>query len=192
MNALLLGIEAGQSGSTYWQDEMIDHYAKVVKALCDGYSWPIDKVLLHSVTGPPCGNSKIDPSGPYKLEPDLPLNNPGQSSWSLQPWQDFVRNQTDRPPVPPVGDDDMAIPCGFISCNRGVGGHCVDGSEYNSPVDGTTYKVLPGGTIQWVRDPGQLDAMKSIANAAGSRTDTWNTPVGDPDAFGLLVGEKPH
>lgn len=96
-----------------------------------------------------------------------------------------------QPIPPPVGDDDMAIPCGFITCNRGVGGHCVDGSSYSSPVDGTTYKVLPGGTIQWVRDPEQLAAMLSIANAAGSRTDTWNTPVGDPDAFGLLLGEKP-
>lgn len=85
----------------------------------------------------------------------------------------------------------MGIPCGFIACDSGVGGHCVDGSKYSSPVDGTTYKVLPGGMIQWVRNPEQLAAMISIANAAGNRTDTWNTPVGDPDAFGLLVGDKP-
>ena len=94
-------------------------------------------------------------------------------------------------PIPPSGDDDMGIPCGFISCNRGTVGHAVDGSTYSSPVDFTTYKVLPGGTIQWVRDPGQLDTMKALAGAAGNKSDTWNTPVGDPDAFGLLIGPKP-
>lgn len=192
MNARLLGIEAGQSGSTRWPDEMIRHYAKVCAALMAGYGWPLEMVLLHSVTGPPCSNFKIDPSGPWFNEPWLPLNDPGNSSWSLDAWQQFVAEYISQPVPPPSGDDDMPVPCGYITCNRGVGGHHIDGSGYSSPVDGTTYKVLAGGNIQWVRDPSQLASMNSIAAAAGARTDTWNTPVGDPDAFGLLVGEKPR
>jgi len=51
--------------------------------------------------------------------------------------------------------------------------------------------VMPGGGLQWIRDPGQLATKQSVLAQAGLRTDTWSTPVGDPDVFGLLLGAKP-
>ena len=94
-------------------------------------------------------------------------------------------------PTPPSGDDDMPTPCGFITCNQGTTGHHVDGSEWTAPIDGTTFKVNPGGTIQWVHG-GELDDFTAVLSAAGAKTDTWNGAVGTPDAFGALVGDKPH
>lgn len=97
------------------------------------------------------------------------------------------------PPAPPVGDDDMATPCGFIVCGAGTIGHHIDGSEYACPVDGTVFRVNPGGTIQWVHGD-DMDDTVAVMNAAGARVDTWNdgAPVAKPDAFGRLVGDKPH
>jgi len=94
------------------------------------------------------------------------------------------------PIPPPSGDDDMPTPCGFITCNAGTRGHHVDGSVYTCPVDGTTFKVNAGGTIQWVHG-GEVDDFTAVLNAAGARADTWDGAVGTPDAFGALVGDKP-
>ena len=55
----------------------------------------------------------------------------------------------------------MAQPCGFITCNAGVAGHHVDGSDYSCPIDGTTFWVSPAGTIQWVHG-GELDDKKAV------------------------------
>ena len=68
----------------------------------------------------------------------------------------------------------------------------IDGSTYSCPVDGTTFYVAPGGSLQWIRNQGELDTKTSVLAAAGARADTWNTPVGNPDVFGLLAGEKPR
>jgi len=94
-------------------------------------------------------------------------------------------------PTPPSGDDDMPQPCGFIQCNQGTTGHHVDGSEYSCPIDGTTFWVSPGGTIQWVHG-GEMDDKMAVERAAGRKTDTWNGAVGAPDNFGRLAGDKPH
>ena len=191
MNALLVGIEVGNNGvGEYWSDAQTTVYAEVVAALCAYYAFRIEDVYLHATTGPPSGgcNSKIDPAGPWQREPDI-----GGATWNLDVWRQFVTEMggATPPPVPIGGDDLMAQPCGFITCNNGVGGHHVDGSAYACPVDGTTFWVSPAGTIQWVHG-GELDAKISVESAAGRRTDTWNTPVGAPDNFGRLEGDKPH
>jgi hypothetical protein len=85
----------------------------------------------------------------------------------------------------------MPTPCGFIECNAGTVGHHVDGSEYSCPIDGTTFKVNPGGTIQWVHG-GEKDDFEAVLAAAGARIDTWDGAVATPDAFGALVGDKPR
>jgi hypothetical protein len=97
----------------------------------------------------------------------------------------------DPPPAPPVGDNDMPTPCGFIVCNAGTLGHHVDGSGYACPVDGTVFRVNPGGTIQWVH-AGEQEDTTAVMAAAGLRTDTWNGAVASPDVFGRLVGDKPY
>jgi hypothetical protein len=104
---------------------------------------------------------------------------------------DIVQLPSESPHPPETGDDFMAQPCGFINCNAGVVGHHVDGSDYACPVDGTTFWVSPAGTIQWVH-AGEQGTKSSVEAAAGRRTDTWNTPVGNPDTFGRLEGDKPH
>lgn len=85
----------------------------------------------------------------------------------------------------------MPTPCGFITCNAGTVGHHVDGSEYRVQIDGTYFRVNSGGTIQWVHDGPELSTMQSVMAGAGLRSDTWNTPVDDPDVFGFLVGNTP-
>lgn len=102
------------------------------------------------------------------------------------------------PPVPtpvphpplPIGDDDMPTPCGFIVCNAGTLGHHVDGSPYWCPVDGTVFRVNPGGTIQWVH-AGEQEDTAAVLRAGGNRDDTWQGAVGKPDVFGRLIGDKP-
>ena len=192
MNAALLGIEAGNNGiGEPWGDAQTTVYAEVVNALCAFYGWPIDAVYLHATTGPPSGgcNSKIDPAGPWQREPNI-----GGSTWNLDIWRAFVDEMggATPPPIPnpPEGDDLMAQPCGFISLNAGTVGHHVDGSEYRAPVDGTILWVSPAGNLQWIHG-GEMDSKLSVEAAAGRRTDTWNTPVGTPDNFGRLEGDKP-
>lgn len=113
MNRLLIGIEAGQSGSTYWPDGMTTHYAKVVAALLSGYGWTVNDVFLHATTGPPSGgcNSKIDPSGPWQRETDLALNNPGATTWNLGAWRRFVSEHlgSSPSPGPTPGGEDMHV-----------------------------------------------------------------------------------
>jgi len=107
-------------------------------------------------------------------------------------WRQFVEEHRGGvTPPEPEGDDLMAQPCGFITCNTGIVGHHVDGSEYACPIDGTTFWVSPAGTIQWVHG-GELDDKMAVERAAGRKTDTWNGPVGRPDNFGRLEGDKPH
>jgi len=193
MNELLLGIEGGNNGvGEHWSDAQTTIYGQVVNALCEWYGWEIGaQVFLHATTGPPnqgC-NSKIDPAGPWQRQPELT-----HQTWDLGIWRQFCIEQGagpgPGPTPPPPGDDDMPTPCGFIQCNAGTTGHHVDGSGYSCPVNGTTFRVNPGGTIQWVH-AGELDDQVAILNAAGARTDTWNGAVGSPDSFGRLVGDKP-
>lgn len=190
MNARNVGIEVGNNGvGEPWSDAVCELYAATVAALCEWYGWPTSSVYFHATVGPPSGgcNSKIDPAGPWTRQRDLT-----SQTWDLPTWLSFVdehRGQT-HPPQPP-GDDDMPTPIGFVTCNAGTVGHHVDGSEWRAPVDGTTFYVMPGGGLQWMRTPDQLATKVSVLSQAGLRTDTWSTPVGDPDVFGILVGAKP-
>ena len=195
MNAALLGIEAGNAGTgaERWSDELIQTYARVVAALAVHYGWTREQVYLHATTGPPFGgcNSKIDPAGPWLQQPDL-----GGGTWDLEVWRQYVvdlaiAEHSGDQPQPPNLEDDMPTPIGFITCSAGTVGHHADGSEYRVGIDGTTFYVMPGGGLQWIRDPGQLATKQSVLAQAGLRTDTWSTPVGDPDVFGLLLGAKP-
>jgi len=159
--------------------------------LCAHYGYGLEQVYLHATTGPPGGgcNSKIDPAGPWLRQPS------SNATWNLDDWRAFVGEHMggaptpDPPPLP--GDDDMPTPCGFITCNAGTAGTHADGGAYTCPVDGTTFRVNSGGTLQWVRTPDQLATMQSVMAGGGLRSDTWNTPVGDPDVFGILVGDRP-
>jgi N-acetylmuramoyl-L-alanine amidase len=192
MNALLFGIEVGNNGvGEPWTNPVTELYARTVAALCAHYGWTTNDVYLHATTGPPSGgcNSKIDPAGPWLRQPSI------STTWDLGLWREFVDEHmggapTPNPPQPP-GDEDMPTPCGFITCNAGTTGTHVDGSTYRCPVDGTYFRVNSGGTIQWVRGHEQLTTMQSVMAGAGLRSDTWNTPVGDPDVFGYLVGDTP-
>jgi hypothetical protein len=105
MNAALVGIEAGQSGSTHWPDGMIVAYGRTVAALMRGYGWEPSNVHLHHTTGPQCGNFKVDPSGPWLRQPELPLDNPGASQWDLSTWRSYVAEWLGAPPSTPTEDD---------------------------------------------------------------------------------------
>jgi hypothetical protein len=99
-NAHLVGIEVGNNGvGEPWSDPVIDAYAAVCRALLDWYGWPLEQMYLHATTGPPAGNYKIDPAGPWREQPDL-----GGATWDLGIWRDFVASG-ERPPQPQPGDD---------------------------------------------------------------------------------------
>jgi hypothetical protein len=193
MNAALIGIEVGNNGTgERWADPVTDLYARTVVALCDWYGWATPDVYLHATTGPPEGgcNEKIDPAGPWQRQPGLV----GSTTWDLAIWRSFIdehRGPAPPTPQPPSGDDDMPTPIGFITCDAGTRGHHIDGSVYEVKITGTFFYVMPGGTIQWIHDGGELATKQAVNGGAGLRTDTWNTPVGDPDVFGMLVGDVP-
>jgi hypothetical protein len=93
MNAALVGIEVANNGiGERWPDPQTTLYAQTVAALCAWYGWDVDAVYLHATTGPPSGgcNSKIDPAGPWQLEPDLV----GSTTWNLDLWRWYVANAT--------------------------------------------------------------------------------------------------
>ena len=197
MNARLLGIEAGQSGSTYWPDGMVDNYAKVVSALIRGYNWGLNMVLLHSVTGPPCGNYKIDPSGPWKQEPGLPLNDPGNSSWDLATWQQFVGNQSSTGPTPPpvvtpTGDD-------VAKCIIHV-----DETQPAGSAEYFRYNAVWNWSGPWRYNlPSELAVKQAVYENTGDgtvfnsvlgdiiRNPAWVQPVGVLDGYGAVAGHDP-
>lgn len=99
MNALLVGIEAGNNGvGEPWADNMTTVYGRVVAALCSFYAWDIEAVYLHATTGPPYGgcNSKIDPAGPWQMQPELT-----GGTWNLDIWRQFCTDKGGLP-VPPI------------------------------------------------------------------------------------------
>lgn len=103
MNAALIGIEVGNNGTgEHWSDPVTNLYADVVAALLDWYGWDEGNVFLHATTGPPCGNHKIDPAGPWQRQPTLPGG--GAGTWNLDTWRSFVSEH--RGGVkPPEGND---------------------------------------------------------------------------------------
>ena len=127
MNARLVGIEVGNSGvGEPWPDAVVDRYAATCAALIDWYGWPLDRVLLHATTGPPAGNHKIDPAGPWLLQPDLPGG--GAGTWSLAMWQGYVADHAAGPIPPPTPtpdeEDVMFINKGTFATFAAAGGFC--------------------------------------------------------------------
>jgi len=195
MNEALLGIEAGQSGSTYWPDGMVDNYAKVVAALNRGYGWSLDHTLLHWVTGQPCGNSKIDPSGPWLREPNLPLNNPGGSSWNLEKWREFVSEHGEvKPPKPPVVKGDDVAKC-IIH---------VDESQPQGSPDYFAFNAVWNWSGPWrYHLPSELAVKQAVYENTGDgtvfnealgdiiRNPEWVQPVGVLDGYGAVAGNDP-
>jgi hypothetical protein len=105
MNLHLLGIEVSNDGmGEPWSDAVIDTYGRTVAALVDWYGWPLEAVYLHATTGPPSGgcNSKIDPAGPWRQQPDLPGG--GAGTWDLDVWRSFVA-AVGAQPLPPEGEE---------------------------------------------------------------------------------------
>jgi hypothetical protein len=80
-------------------------YARMVAALIDWYGWPLEMVLLHATTGPPAGNHKIDPAGPWARQPDLPGG--GAGTWDLDTWRTFVTEHRGGTPSPTPGGNDL-------------------------------------------------------------------------------------
>jgi hypothetical protein len=195
MNARLLGIEAGQSGSTYWPDQMTSHYAKVVAALMKGYGWPLNMVLTHYTTGPPCGNSKIDPSGPWQRQPHLPLNNPGGSTWDLNTWQQFVSEQSSGPVVPPIQPSGEDVAKCII--------HVDDSQPAGSP-GYYRYNAVWNWSGPWrYHIPSHLGVQSAVYENTGDpsvfnygmgdiiRNPKWVQPVGSLDGYGAVAGNDP-
>lgn len=196
MNARLLGIEAGQSGSTYWPDGMVDHYAKVCAALNAGYGWPIEMTLMHWITGPPCGNVKVDPSGPWLKQPNLPLNNPGNSSWDLGTWRSYILEHSGSVPIPPqpspVGDD--------VS-------KCIIHVDASQPAGSSgyyKYNAVWNWSGAWrYHLPSQIGVQSAVYENTGDpdvfnhplgdiiRNPNWVQPVGALDGYGAVAGNDP-
>ena len=169
MNALLLGIEAGNNGvGEWWSDEMTTIYAQTVAALCVWYGWSLDAVYLHATTGPPSGgcNSKIDPAGPWQGEPD------NGSTWSLDTWRQFVNDygapsqpEPEPEPIPePIPEDEDEMPA-FLIANPNDGGVYVsDMVTYKTHVPDPAlmsegcalfgWKSADGAGAPWMLGPG--------------------------------------
>jgi len=199
MNAALLGIEAGNNGvGEPWPDVQTEVYAKVVAALCSWYGWSIDRdVYLHATTGPPSGgcNSKIDPAGPWQLQPDLV----GSTTWNLDTWRRFCVDQSGapvppKPPTPdPITEDDMA------KCII----HVDDSQPAGSP-GYYRYNAVWNWSGAWrFHLPSQIGVQSAVYENTGDpgvfgaamgdiiRNPSWVQPVGSLDGYGAVAGNDP-
>jgi len=194
MNCLLLGIEAGNNGvGERWGDPMTTAYARLVKALCDGYGWGMEDVFLHATTGPPSGgcNSKIDPAGPWQRQPDL-----GAHTWDLNTWRSFVAEQGgSHPPIPPTPptEDDMA--------------KCIIHVDESQPAGSAGYWRF-NAVWNWAGAwryhlPSELGVKSAVYENTGDgavfqavlgdivKNPAWVQPVGSLDGYGAVAGNDP-
>lgn len=198
MNALLLGIEAGNSGvGERWGDTMTDVYAHVVAALCSHYGWSIDAdVYLHATTGPPNGgcNSKIDPAGPWQQQPDLV----GSTTWDLGTWRAFCNEHAGAPlpPIPPapdVSEEEVA--------------KCIIHVDESQPAGSGGYfrfnAVWNWSGVWRYNLPSELGVKSAVYENTGDgnvfnfplgeiiRNSAWVQPVGSLDGYGAVAGHDP-
>lgn len=101
-NGSSLGIEVCGPGS--WPDAVIEVRERVTAALLRNRSWPIGRVMTHYEYATPAGR-KIDPSGPYRWQPELTVSQP----WSGDVWRMRVLSHL-LPPTPPTPPDPPAPP----------------------------------------------------------------------------------
>ena len=199
MNRYLLGIEAGNSGvGEPWPDIQIDRYGAVVAALCAHYGWSIDAdVYLYATTGPPSGgcNSKIDPAGPWKLQPDLV----GSTTWDLGLWRGWCNDQSGVPvpPIPPqpspIQEDDVA--------------KCIIHVDESQPAGSPGYfrfNAVWNWSGAWRSHlPTHLGVQSAVYENTGDgsvfgaqmgdiiRNTAWVQPVGSLDGYGAVAGNDP-
>jgi hypothetical protein len=152
LNSALLGIEVGNNGvGEYWGDAQTDLYGAVVAALCQWYGWATPSgVYLHGQTGPPSGgcNSKIDPAGPWVMQPDLV----GSTMWNVDVWRAWVDDRRAlRPPEPepepePTPPEEEEMPAYLVSHPDGRW-FVTDMASYKTYV--TDPSLGPEGAILW-------------------------------------------
>jgi hypothetical protein len=198
MNELLVGIEAGNNGvGEFWPDVQTEVYANVVAALCDFYGWDIStQVFLHATTGPPSGgcNSKIDPAGPWQLQPNLV----GSTTWNLETWRGFCRQQAGAPippiPNPPdVSEEDVAKCIVHVDDSQPAGspGYYRFNAIWNW--SGTTRFHLASeiGVKSAVYENTGDAGVFGAALGDIMRNPSWVQPVGSLDGYGAVVGNDP-
>jgi hypothetical protein len=197
MNAALLGIEAGNSGvGERWGDAQTNIYGALVAALCSWYGWAVDTdVYLHATTGPPSGgcNSKIDPSGPWQVQPDLP----GSATWSLDLWRQFVAavaiGPGPHPPIPPPSEEHVS------KCIIHV-----DGTKAPTDPGYFTHNAVWNWFGAWrFHLPSELAVQQAVYENTGDanvwsavmgdiiRNPAWVQPVGALDGYGAVAGHDP-
>lgn len=196
MNAHLLGIEVANDGmGERWPDAQVQLYAATVAALCSWYGWPLEAVYLHATTGPPSGgcNSKIDPAGPWLLQPDLPGG--GAGTWSLEVWRSYCATFTagPSPTPPPIGADTVA--------------KCIVHVDESQPVDSPGYWRY-NAVWYWAGAwryhlPSELAVRQGVYESTGDaevwttdlgtivRTPEWVQRVGSLEGYGAVAGADP-
>jgi hypothetical protein len=200
MNALLLGIEAGNNGvGERWPDVQTTVYAKVVAALCAHYGWSItNDVYLHATTGPPNGgcNSKIDPAGPWQLQPALV----GSTTWDLGVWRNFCIDQQGSP-VPPIPPSPQPIP------EEDIVPKCIIHVDESQPAGSPGYyrfNAVWNWAGAWRYNlPSELGVKSAVYENTGDadvfnhplgdiiRNPSWVQPVGSLDGYGAAAGHDP-
>lgn len=175
MNALTIGIEVGNNGvGERWSDAVTDLYAATVAALAEWYGWATSAVFFHATTGPPAGgcNSKIDPAGPWQLQPELV----GSTTWHLPTWLAFVddhRSADTRPPTPtpsPGGPQVLTI----FQCSDAWAGFL----GFSSGGVGQLVEWVDGPTAAYYKGLGAVEQAITVAQCSGLSL-MGPLPVGD-------------
>ncbi|HEV7536251.1 MAG TPA: hypothetical protein VGP90_11485, partial [Acidimicrobiia bacterium] len=171
-------------------DACTEMYAATVAALLDHYGGRTDQVWLHATTGPPCGNFKIDPAGPWQRQPDLPGG--GAGTWDLDIWRAFVdEHRGVGPPKPPNpwGDDDVFIGTPLIQSTGK--GHVFTAAGQQHPAWGGAMFLTDGRatTYRWLVTNDDVDAAVNMLTAAGLPTNIQ--VVDNMNAYGVIVGPVP-
>lgn len=197
MNYALLGIEAGNSGvGEYWSDALTETYGRVVAALCAHYGWDVHgDVYLHNTTGPPTQecNSKIDPSGPWQQQPDLP----GGATWNLETWRAWCSkfDPSDPLPIPPKPPSGGIVPKIIIH---------VDESQPQGSDGYYRFNAVWSWVGAWrYHLPSELGVQQAVYEFTGDpevfshplgsiiRNPAWVQPVGALDGYGAVAGHDP-
>jgi len=197
MNAALVGIEAGNAGNSVerWSDPMCALYGATVAALCAWYGWPFDWVYMHATTGPPSGgcNSKIDPAGPWTVQPDL------SGTWDLDLWRQWCADSSSTPrppdPTPPItpGGTDVSRCIIHVDASKPSTdpGYWAYNAVWNT--NGPWRYNLPSEVAvqQAVYENTGYPAVWSVGLGDIIRNPAWVTPVGTLAGYGAVAGPDP-
>lgn len=197
MNARLVGIEVGNDGvGEHWSDPVCELYGRTVAALAAFYGWPIDSTTyLHATTGPPAGNHKIDPAGPWHEQPGLPGG--GAGTWDLGIWRgwcsSFLTGPTPGPTPPHPEDDDMAKCIVHVDDSQPAGS--AGYYRFNAVWlwNWTTRRHLPSETAvrQMVYEVTGDATVWAAPLGDIIRNPEWVQPVGSLEGYGAVIGPDP-